>query len=246
MHLPPPPLCLDVRSRRPAVISPPKISCTVLTALKSFCQYKLYPSLPPSPPPLWYRYISVPLLTAERAWGYAMELKDSGDRRKKVHLVRRIVKAAYWGSELARLAEERCDERTALEAQAYSLWLSGSAAVEKSAWEVALSKLVPAQYAHYFLVPWKFTNPILLLCRLLEFRIRNRCYPVPCPADFCLQSCYPQQMYSKRGRRREILQACMRPLFWVCFVMVCRSSHQACFFGCRQEPSGEALGGGWL
>lgn len=93
------------------------------------------------------RFLHIPLYSAERAWGYAMELKaiDSGPdlTRKRLHLIRRMRKAAKWADMFAKLCAEKSDSRTALEAEAYASYMQGTVLLEmESNWEVALSKFL--------------------------------------------------------------------------------------------------------
>ena len=48
------------------------------------------------------KYLLIPLMTAERAWSYAMELKRdaSKDPRKRAHMIRRLKKATIHAAEL--------------------------------------------------------------------------------------------------------------------------------------------------
>lgn len=61
-------------------------------------------------------FLAIPLLSAERAWAMAMEIKGQlaagPEAPKRMHLQRRLWKAAAWGAELTRLATERFDART--------------------------------------------------------------------------------------------------------------------------------------
>ena len=59
--------------------------------------------------------------------------------------IRRLSKAAHSAEELSDLASQRGDARTALEAQAYSLYMTGTLAFERQCWEAALAKLLRAQ-----------------------------------------------------------------------------------------------------
>lgn len=59
-------------------------------------------------------------MMAERAWGYAMQLKQEANTepRKRFHLVGRLRKASKIANELETLCEStKCDARTKLEAQ---------------------------------------------------------------------------------------------------------------------------------
>lgn len=63
-------------------------------------------------------HLHIPLVQAERAWAYAMDLKGqledapAAAAPKRQHLVRRLSKAARHAGELVALASARCDART--------------------------------------------------------------------------------------------------------------------------------------
>ncbi len=86
------------------------------------------------------RFLLLVLNKAERAWAYAMQLRDKADGqgfifflifshaakhlqsmptvgREVHHLMRRLGKAAKYGALLEQLAKEKADDRTALEAE---------------------------------------------------------------------------------------------------------------------------------
>lgn len=70
----------------------------------------------------------------------------AGRQRRGVCLqMRRLSKAAHSAEELSDLASQRGDARTALEAQAYALYMAGTLAFERQRWEAALAKLLRAQ-----------------------------------------------------------------------------------------------------
>ena len=75
-----------------------------------------------------------PLLNAERAWAYASELKeimnDTRNNRIHFHLLGRIKKASAWSKMLMDLCHQLCDERTALESDAYFNFLKGNEGME--------------------------------------------------------------------------------------------------------------------
>ncbi|EFN58517.1 hypothetical protein CHLNCDRAFT_140581 [Chlorella variabilis] len=96
------------------------------------------------------RHLHIPLVQAERAWAYAMDLKSQLEQdmvpQKRQHLIRRLAKAARHAADLVALAAQRCDARTQLEAEAYSLWMAGSVLLEKeSDWEGALARFLRAR-----------------------------------------------------------------------------------------------------
>ena len=64
---------------------------------------------------------------------------------KRSHLIRRLSKAASHASELSALTAACCDDRTSLEAEAYSLWMTGNLLLEKETdWERALASFIKA------------------------------------------------------------------------------------------------------
>ncbi|KAG8190077.1 hypothetical protein JTE90_023049 [Oedothorax gibbosus] len=87
------------------------------------------------------RFLHIPLMMAERAWGYAMQLKQESNTepRKKFHLISRLHKATKIAIELEALCESsKCDARTKLEAQAYTAWIKGSLYFELQQWQTAM------------------------------------------------------------------------------------------------------------
>ncbi|KAJ8399685.1 hypothetical protein AAFF_G00407900 [Aldrovandia affinis] len=87
------------------------------------------------------RYLLLGLMEAERAWSYAMQLKQEANTepRKRFHLLSRLRKAAKHGEHLERLCESpRVDAKTKLEAQAYTSYLSGMVQFELQQWKAAM------------------------------------------------------------------------------------------------------------
>ena len=64
-------------------------------------------------------HLMIPLISAERAWSYAMELKTGAgnDPRKRSHMIRRLRKATVHASELVALCKQLGNAKTALEAE---------------------------------------------------------------------------------------------------------------------------------
>uniref|UniRef100_A0A674AXX5 Signal recognition particle subunit SRP68 n=1 Tax=Salmo trutta TaxID=8032 RepID=A0A674AXX5_SALTR len=88
-----------------------------------------------------YRYLLLVLMEAERAWSYAMQLKQEANTepRKRFHLLSRLRKAAKHGERLEKLCESpRVDAKTKLEAQAYTSYLSGMVRFELQEWKAAM------------------------------------------------------------------------------------------------------------
>ncbi|KAG8519383.1 Signal recognition particle subunit SRP68 [Galemys pyrenaicus] len=89
------------------------------------------------------RYLLLVLMDAERAWSYAMQLKQEANTepRKRFHLLSRLRKAVQHAEELERLCESsRVDARTKLEAQAsaYTAYLAGMLRFEHQEWKAAI------------------------------------------------------------------------------------------------------------
>ena len=83
------------------------------------------------------KYLLIPLIQAERAWAYAMQLKQEAntDPRKKFHLLNRLRKAVKYSNELEKLSQSnKCDARTKLEAQGYTNLLNGQYNFETQHW----------------------------------------------------------------------------------------------------------------
>ncbi len=93
--------------------------------------------------------LQIPLMTAERAWAYAMQLKFemNTEPRKKFHMVSRLKKASKEAQRLCALVadEERCDARTKLETRAYAAWMTGTMLFELQRWTEAAAELTDAR-----------------------------------------------------------------------------------------------------
>lgn len=90
------------------------------------------------------RHLHIPLVQAERAWAFAMDLKNQIendiDPKKRHQLIRRLSKAVSHAADLVQLTTARCDDRSSLEAEAYSAWIAGTLLLEKETdWEGALT-----------------------------------------------------------------------------------------------------------
>ncbi|KDO27010.1 hypothetical protein SPRG_07722 [Saprolegnia parasitica CBS 223.65] len=102
------------------------------------------------------RHLMLPLYHSERAWSYAMQLRederndkeengDEASSRIKFHLMGRLKKAVAWSDKLVALCSERADARTSLEAEAYASYMAGNLALYKEEWKLALEKFTTAQ-----------------------------------------------------------------------------------------------------
>jgi signal recognition particle subunit SRP68 len=94
------------------------------------------------------RILYIPLMNAERAWSYAMQLKheitESDSSRLKFSMMSRLQKAAAHSKQLSDLCAARGDDRTILEAQAYAAAMAGYLLLEKEDWKDALENFVAA------------------------------------------------------------------------------------------------------
>ncbi|XP_012283650.1 signal recognition particle subunit SRP68 [Orussus abietinus] len=101
------------------------------------------------------KFLQIPLTLAERAWSYAMQLRQESNTepRKKFHLISKLRKAATYSLQLQELIESvNCDARTKLEAQAYVAWIHGSLHFELHLWKPAMENLKKAQVVYEKLV----------------------------------------------------------------------------------------------
>lgn len=92
------------------------------------------------------RMLVIPLCLAERAWSYAMQLKQEIQEhpRRRFHLVRRLKKAADHAQRFEKLChdpESPCSDRTKEEATAYAAYITGMYLVERENWNEAKEKL---------------------------------------------------------------------------------------------------------
>lgn len=93
------------------------------------------------------RFLEVPLVNAERAWSYGVQLKADNATASTMnpqwrhHAIARFAKAVKWGHMLETVCKRHADQRTQLEAEAYSNLLEGTWLLEKEEWTEALTKL---------------------------------------------------------------------------------------------------------
>lgn len=97
------------------------------------------------------RFLLIPLMLAERAWGYAMQLRQEANTepRKKFHLVAKLRKAVKYAEQLESLCQsDLCDARSKLEAQAYIAWMRACLHFEIHSWKEALDYFQQAQVVY--------------------------------------------------------------------------------------------------
>eukprot|EP00462_Mataza_sp_D1_P011020 CAMPEP_0175149574 /NCGR_PEP_ID=MMETSP0087-20121206/17324_1 /TAXON_ID=136419 /ORGANISM="Unknown Unknown, Strain D1" /LENGTH=605 /DNA_ID=CAMNT_0016435291 /DNA_START=16 /DNA_END=1836 /DNA_ORIENTATION=+ len=94
------------------------------------------------------RYLGIPLMDAERAWSYAIELKNNFTEdtpRKRFHSIKRFAKAAKHSDELEKLCTQVADPHTQLEAEAYSSWMNANLLLEADKHQEAHAKFTHAK-----------------------------------------------------------------------------------------------------
>ncbi|XP_017864181.1 PREDICTED: signal recognition particle subunit SRP68 [Drosophila arizonae] len=97
------------------------------------------------------RFIHIPLISAERAWAYAMQLKQEANTepRKRFHLINKLRRACFYALQLQELCNtEAFDARTKLECEAYVAWMHGTLHFELQLWKSAGEHLKRAQVVY--------------------------------------------------------------------------------------------------
>ncbi|XP_014206574.1 signal recognition particle subunit SRP68 [Copidosoma floridanum] len=97
------------------------------------------------------KFLQIPLTLAERAWSYAMQLRQESNTepRKKFHLVSRLRKAGAFAEQLQNLIDSiNCNARTKLEAKAYVAYIKGSILFELQDWVLAMENFQNAQVVY--------------------------------------------------------------------------------------------------
>merc|ERR1719253_726960 len=95
-------------------------------------------------------YLELPLVCAERAWAYGMQIKadlatQAGTAaRARHHSVNRFKKATVWAKELVKQCQLHCDARSVREAEAYEAFLRCVLATETEKWKEAKEALTRA------------------------------------------------------------------------------------------------------
>lgn len=91
------------------------------------------------------RYLLIPLMECERAWSYAMELRDQLEHdppyphRIRNHMIRKLTRAMQCSDHLLKICRARGDNRTAVEAEAYHHQMKGLWFMERKEFRLALT-----------------------------------------------------------------------------------------------------------
>lgn len=95
------------------------------------------------------RFLHIPLMLAERAWSYAMQLRQESntEQRKKFHLVNKLRRACTYALQLQELsvASQRLDGKTKLEVEAYVACMHGYLHFELGLWQSAAENFKKSQ-----------------------------------------------------------------------------------------------------
>ncbi|CAO3698053.1 unnamed protein product [Rhizopus microsporus] len=96
------------------------------------------------------RYLQLYVYETERAWAYAMELKqesaNSMETRQRHHLVKRLKRAAQHASFLYDLCEQQTvDSKTVFDVKAYAALMKGYLLFEQQQWKGAIDQFVEAR-----------------------------------------------------------------------------------------------------
>lgn len=102
------------------------------------------------------RFLYIPLILAERAWSYAMQLRQESNTepRKKFHLVNKLRRACNYSLQLHELCSisQRLDGKTKLEAEAYVACMHGHLHFELGLWQKAAENFKKSQIIYENLV----------------------------------------------------------------------------------------------
>lgn len=95
------------------------------------------------------RFVYIPLILAERAWAYAMQLRQESNTepRKKFHLTNKLRRACAYSLQLQELcvASNRLDAKTKLEVDAYVACMHGHLHFELGLWQSATENFKKSQ-----------------------------------------------------------------------------------------------------
>ncbi|KAJ3013960.1 signal recognition particle subunit srp68 [Thoreauomyces humboldtii] len=91
--------------------------------------------------------LEILLFEAERGWAYAMDLKAEirDEPRKRLHMIKRLKRAAESAQKLSVICDRVADARTKLDVQAYASLMNGYILFEHQRWESALDKFAIAR-----------------------------------------------------------------------------------------------------
>lgn len=102
------------------------------------------------------RFLYIPLILAERAWAYAMQLRQEAntEQRKKFHLTNKLRRACVYALQLQELCNhsQRLDSKTKLEVEAYVACMHGYLHFELGLWQSAAENFKKSQIIYENLI----------------------------------------------------------------------------------------------
>lgn len=102
------------------------------------------------------RFLYLPLMLAERAWSYAMQLRQESNTepRKRFHLINKLRRACIYSLQLQELclASQRLDDKTKLEVEAYVASMHGNLHFELHLWQSAAENFKKSQIIYENLI----------------------------------------------------------------------------------------------
>lgn len=124
------------------------------------------------------RFIYIPLILAERAWAYAMQLRQESNTepRKRFHLVSKLRRACTYSLQLQELclASQRLDDKTKLEVEAYVACMHGNLHFELGLWQLAAENFKKSQIIYENLVKViQATSGDETVCELYKWKVEE-------------------------------------------------------------------------
>lgn len=124
------------------------------------------------------RYLYLPLMLAERAWSYAMQLRQEANTepRKRFHLVNKLRRACVYALQLQELclASRRLDDKTKLEVEAYVACMHGNLHFELNLWQSAAENFKKSQIIYENLIKViQATSADEELCELYRSKVEE-------------------------------------------------------------------------
>lgn len=124
------------------------------------------------------RFLYLPLMLAERAWSYAMQLRQEANTepRKKFHLVNKLRRACSYALQLQELCSisQRLDDKTKLEVEAYVAGMHGNLHFELGLWQSAAENFKKSQIIYENLIKViQATSADEELCELYKSKVEE-------------------------------------------------------------------------
>lgn len=124
------------------------------------------------------RFLYLPLMLAERAWSYAMQLRQESNTepRKRFHLINKLRRACVYSLQLQELclASQRLDDKTKLEVEAYVACMHGNLHFELGLWQTAAENFKKSLIIYENLIKvMQATSADAELCELYKAKVEE-------------------------------------------------------------------------